>query len=89
MRKILTMCISLAILLVVGGCGNDEAKRKYEQEKQKFEQMKEDHRAELNRAIAIGSSIPQIEILKLEHAQQEMEQAEILSQLAEEAGIDE
>lgn len=88
MKKILNVSISLIILLAVVGCGNDEAKRKYEQEKQKLELMQEEHRVELNRAIASGSSEPQIGILKIEHAQQEMEQAKLVSELAQEAGID-
>ena len=89
MSKILKIGISLFLVIIVGGCGNDEAKRKYEQEKQKLEEMRADHKAEINVAIASGYSEPQILILMIEHADAEMKQAELVYKLAVEAGMDE
>ena len=89
MRKILTMGISLTLLLAVGGCGNDEARIKYEIEKAKLEQMEIDHQEELNTIKAISTDESLIMMVSLEHAKKEKDQAEKVFQLAKEAGLDE
>lgn len=88
MRKSLLLALSLFGLLFFGGCGNDEAVKKYEQEKQKYEQMQEDNRREINRAIASGASKPEILMLKMDLAKQLETQAEIVDSLAKEAGVE-
>lgn len=89
MRNILAIGISLTLLLVVGGCGNDEIRIKYEIEKAKLEQMEKDHQDELNTIKAISSDEPFIMMVSLELAKKEKDQAEKVFQLAKEAGIDE
>ena len=89
MRKVLFIGISLTLLLVVVGCGNDEARIKYEIEKAKLEQMEKDHQEELTTIKAISTDEPLIMMISLEHAKKEKDQAEKVYQLAKEAGLDE
>lgn len=79
----------LLTTIFLGSCGNSEAQKKYEQEKQKLEQMKENNRRKIELTIATGASEPEILILQIECAQQEKQQKDKVEQLAKEAGIDE
>lgn len=63
--------------------------KKYEQERQNLEQMKKENRHKIQQTIATGASEPEILMLQIKCAEKEKHQAELVSQLAEEAGIDE
>lgn len=85
------LCVSLFIvsLIILAGCGDNEAKKQYELEKQKLEQMKEDNRQKIRQTIATGASEPDVLMLQIECAKQEMLQEEKVEKLAKEAGIGE
>ena len=87
MKKRILSLFTIASLLFVS-CENKEVIKRYEQEKQILEAMKIDHQRELDRAIATGASQPTISIMKIEHAQKEMEQANLIYELAKEAGLE-
>lgn len=87
MKNIIISLFIFASFLFVS-CENKEAIQRYEQEKHILEIMKIEHQRELDRAIATGSSQPAIAIMKIEHAQKEMEQANLVYELAKEAGLE-
>lgn len=88
MKTKLIIVISVLLLsLLTYSCGNNDAKKRYEQEKQAYGAMKKDHRREVERAIMSGASEPEIMILEIENAEKEKEQADRLYELAKEAGI--
>ena len=74
--------------LLFVSCQNREAINRLEQEKHVLEVMKINHQQEIDRAITRGSSQSAIAIMKIEHAQKEMEQANLVYELAKEAGLE-
>lgn len=89
MKKLATLVLSALFLTLVAGCGgNEEAKKKYEQEKTKLENMKQDHKREYDRARARGASKWELGNIDIDHKRAEMEQADIVVRCAKEAGLD-
>ncbi len=89
MKKLATLVLSFLILTLAASCGgNDEARKKYEQEKTKLENMKRDHKREYDIAIARGASKWEAGRLQIEQKRAEMEQADLVVRCAKEAGLD-
>lgn len=89
MNKLATLVLSVLFLTLATGCGgNDEAKKQYELEKIKLENMKRDHKREYDRARARGASKWELDNINIDHKRAEMEQADRVVKFAKEAGLD-
>lgn len=90
MKKLLNV-ISVAFLSVfflLCSCKDKEAIREYERAVEKLEQMKKEHRLELNREIALGASEWRLMNIKTDQKFEEKNQAELVYELAKKAGLE-
>lgn len=88
MKKLFAIGLIIAGFMVISGCKDEEAIKKYEREKDRLELMEKEHRKEIERKIVMGASKYEISSLKLDYAEAELKQAKKVEQLAKEAGID-
>lgn len=88
MKKLFAIGLIIAGFMVISGCKDEEAIKKYEREKEKLEVMKKEHLDSLQFEIACGASEWKISNLKIEFAEAEMKQAKKVERLARLAGLD-
>lgn len=86
--KKLTLLLSIFLCLFLVNCKDKEAIEKYEREKQALELMKIEHSSEINEAILARKSQWEISLMRIEHAEKEKEQADLVYELAKKAGIE-
>lgn len=86
MKKLISILSIFTFFLLVS-CKDEEAIKKYEQEKHALELMKIQHSSEINQAILSRKSQWEISLMRVEHAEKEKEQADLVYELAKKAGV--
>ncbi len=88
MMKKLTFILSIFVCFLLVSCKDKEAIKKYEYEKHALELMKIQHSSEINEAIIARKSQWEISLMRIEHAEKEKEQADLVYELAKKAGVE-